>query len=46
MVLFLTALAPIGWRWRKRTLVLVALPVSSGQGLAIIVLLARKIQAK
>ena len=46
MVLFLTALAPIDWRWRKRTLVRVALPVSGGQGLAIIVLLARKIQAK
>jgi phosphatidylglycerophosphate synthase len=46
MVLFLTALAPINWRWRKRTLSLAALPVSGGQGVAIIVLLARKLRAK
>lgn len=46
MVLFLTALAPIDWRWRKRTLFLAALPVSGGQGLVILVLLAKKIHAK
>jgi phosphatidylglycerophosphate synthase len=46
MVLFLTALAPIDWRGRKRTLSLAALPVSAGQSLALIVLLARKLRAK
>lgn len=46
MVLFLTALAPASWRWRKRTLDIAVLPVSGGQSIAIIVLLARKIRAK
>lgn len=46
MILFLTALAPINWRWRKRVLAFTQLPVSVGQGIAIIVLLARKIRAK
>jgi phosphatidylglycerophosphate synthase len=46
MVLFLTALSPFGWRWRKRTIDIAALPASGGQSIAIIVLLARKIRAK
>ncbi len=42
MLLFLTALAPVNRRWRQRTLSLAALPVSGGQCITIVVLLARK----
>jgi phosphatidylglycerophosphate synthase len=44
MVLFLTALAPVDGRWRKQALAVAALPVSGGQSVAVIVLLARKRQ--
>ena len=44
MLLFLTALAPIDRRWRRQVLATAALPVSIGQGVALIVLLTRKIQ--
>ena len=46
MGVFLTALAPIDGRWRQQGLAVAALPVSVGQSVAVIVLLARKIQAK
>lgn len=44
MVLFLTALIPRDWRGRQRVLAALALPVSSGQCLVLIVLLARKVR--
>lgn len=44
MVLFLTALAPLNGQGRKQVLAVVTLPVSSAQGAAILVLLAKKIQ--
>jgi len=46
MMLFLAALAPLKGRWRKRVMRVVnvaALPVSAGQGAAILVLLLRKV---
>lgn len=43
MLLFLTALAPIDKQWRRQVLAAATLPVSVGQGITIIILLARKI---
>lgn len=43
MVLFIAALAPQEWPLRKRVLTSIALPVSGGQAVAIIILLARKL---
>jgi phosphatidylglycerophosphate synthase len=44
MVLFLTALAPFKGRWRKQAIEIATLPVSVGQGVAILVLLGKKIR--
>ena len=41
--LFFIALAPFGGRWRNRFLTIAALPVSAGQCIALLVLLARKV---
>lgn len=41
--LFFAALAPFGGRWRNRLLTSAALPVSTGQCIALLVLLARKV---
>ena len=41
--LFFAALAPFEGRWRKRFLTIAAVPVSAGQYVALLVLLARKV---
>jgi phosphatidylglycerophosphate synthase len=41
--LFFVALAPFGGRWRNQLLASAALPVSTGQCIALLVLLARKV---
>src|SRR5207248_8306031 len=41
--LFFAALAPFGGRWRNQFLAITALPVSTGQCIALLVLLARKV---
>ena len=43
MVLFLIALTPLNWRWRKQVLANTALPVSGVQCAAVTVLLVRKL---
>ena len=47
MILFLAALAPLKGQWRERMMRMVkmaALPVSLGQGAALVVLLGRKFE--
>lgn len=49
MILFLAALAPLKGQWRERVMRMVkiaALPVSVGQGAAIVVLLGKKLKSK